>query len=116
MPPFTLLLFINADPTQENELIWAALQPALHLASNILESKHPTWLAILDLYSRREIDPSLHPTDASQETAAGTSPQSKPPLYAIFDTFSAPAAHKDVQYLRENSRYDVIAAAADFGT
>ncbi|KAK0732067.1 hypothetical protein B0H67DRAFT_679569 [Lasiosphaeris hirsuta] len=33
-----------------NDLLWAALQPALQLASRIISSDHPFWLALLDLY------------------------------------------------------------------
>jgi len=105
---------LSANPTQENELIWAALQPALHLASSILNSKHPTWVAILDLYSRRKVDPGRQPTDASQVTGAGTSQKSKLPLYAVFDQFSSPPAYNNVEYLQEKSTYDVAAAAAEY--
>ena len=80
-------------------------QPALLLVTNILNSNHPTWTAILDLYSRRPVDPSRILADT------GTTPKPKT-LYAVFDQFSSPPASAKVEYLRKNTTLDVAAAAA----
>ncbi|KAK1831863.1 hypothetical protein QBC39DRAFT_350345 [Podospora conica] len=111
-PRFVFNLCGNrGEYTAENELIWAALQPALHLVSNILGSNHPAWLEILDLYSRRPMDSAREPAVASPGSGP---PAPKVPLQAIFDHFSGPPASNDVRRLRADNSYNVIAAAAEF--
>lgn len=40
---------------QENDELWAALQPSLQLVSKVLESGHPFWKAMLSLYHLRPV-------------------------------------------------------------
>lgn len=40
---------------QHNDELWNALQPALQMASKVLLSEHPFWMAILSIYHMRPV-------------------------------------------------------------
>jgi len=51
---------------QQNNAVWAALQPALQLATRILNANHPAWETITNLYTRRRIDRCWDPRSDAQ--------------------------------------------------
>lgn len=57
--------------TQWNDMIWAALQPALQMATRILNSNHPYWVALFNLYNRGPIE---HGRDSRNNVQQGHIP------------------------------------------
>lgn len=47
-PPSTLWTLMSTDRRQSNQDIWGALQPSLRIATKVLRSTPPAWLAFLN--------------------------------------------------------------------
>ncbi|KUI56328.1 hypothetical protein VP1G_03679 [Cytospora mali] len=58
---FQSFVFGGYTAEEGNNVLWDAMQPALRLASKVLESNPPFWQALFDLYNRRPIEDRLVP-------------------------------------------------------
>ncbi|KAI5917593.1 hypothetical protein F4810DRAFT_695784 [Camillea tinctor] len=51
-----------------NDALWTAMQPALQLASRIIENKHPLMEAIANMETRQYVDPDRDPREEPRNT------------------------------------------------
>lgn len=47
--------------TAQDPHVWAALQPALQVLTRLLNSNHPAWTGLMNLYTRLKVDRNLDP-------------------------------------------------------
>ncbi|KAK0643703.1 hypothetical protein B0T16DRAFT_459815 [Cercophora newfieldiana] len=96
----------SGEYSAHNDVIWAALQPALLLATRILDSSPPFINTILDPFNTRHVDPNRIPRSYRGDSK----------LFAIFDRFAlgAPLPTQSMADLERDSRIDVAGAVCDW--
>lgn len=69
---------LNGTPgvynASSNQLVWDAIEPALKLASRIIRSNHPFWLAITSMFHLRPVPESKDGRSPEQRAADGGAP------------------------------------------
>lgn len=53
--------------TQLDDVVWDAIQPALLLASQVLESEHPYWNAVMSIYHFKPVPDDRDPRQPARQ-------------------------------------------------
>lgn len=92
-----------------NPLVWEALQPALRLASKIIASDHPYWLALTNIFHYRPVDVSKDGRTDAQRTAQGGVPYMS--VWMDPNDGRAPAPYPEMANLKARGFNDTAARA-----
>lgn len=92
-----------------NPLVWSALEPALRLASKVLDSEHPYWLALTNIFHYRPVDASKDGRTDADKVAQGGRPYIS--VWTDSNDVRAPAPYPEMAKLKARGFDDVAARA-----
>lgn len=93
---------LTRHPNQDDELIWMALQPALQIVTHVLNTNHPFWITVMDMFQREKISHRRNPFGSSG-----------PKLVSVWEYLKKPAMPAEAQALQD-AGFDLSRAAAEY--